>query len=96
MKKIKWTILTFVILFSIGAAFATRPHPCQTLYYYNGSQYLAAGVMGYNYTCESSSSVCTYSYSGGVYTPYMTGASYTPLGLTTKKAKPKPTEKKGN
>jgi len=96
MKKIKWTILTFVVLFSIGAAFATRPKPYQSLYYYNGSQYLAAGIMGYNYTCISSSATCTYSYSGGVYTPYMTGAQYTPLGLTTEKAKPKPTEKKGN
>lgn len=96
MKKIKWTILTFVVLFSIGAAFATRPKPCQTLYYYNGSQYLAAGTMGLNYTCETSSTTCTYSYSGGVYTPYMNDAQYIPLGLTTEKAKPKPTEKKGN
>jgi len=96
MKRIKWTILTFVILFSIGAAFATRPQQNQTLYWYNGSQYLAAGVMGYNYVCESSSATCTYSYSGGVYTPYFTGASYTPIALTTEKAKPKPTEKKGD
>ena len=96
MKKIKWTILTFVVLFSIGAAFATRPKPYQTLYYYNGSQYLAAGTMGLNYTCETSSTTCTYSYSGGVYTPYMNDAQYIPLGLTTEKAKPKPTEKKGN
>jgi hypothetical protein len=79
MKKIKWTILTLVILFSIGAAFATRPHSYQTIYYYNGSQYLVAGTMGLNYTCESSSANCTYTYSGGVYTPYITGASYTPI-----------------
>jgi hypothetical protein len=96
MKKIKWTILTLVILFSIGAAFATRPHSYQTLYWYNGSQYLAAGVMGLNYYCVSSSTTCTYSYSGGVYTPYMNDASYTPIALTTEKAKPQPTEKKGN
>ena len=95
MKKIKWTILTLVILFSIGAAFATRPKPYQTLYYYNGSQYLPAGTMGLNYYCTSSANVCTYSYSGGVYTPYMTAAAYTPLGVTTAKAKPKPAEKKG-
>jgi hypothetical protein len=96
MKKIKWTILTFVVLFSIGVAFATRPKPYQTLYYYNGSQYIAAGVMGRDYTCITpSSNVCTYSYSGGVYTPYMTAAQYYPLGITTEKAKPKPTEKKG-
>jgi Family of unknown function (DUF6520) len=96
MKKIKWTILTFVVLFSIGAAFATRPQHYQTLYYYNGSQYLPAGTMGLNYVCESSASVCTYSYSGGVYTPYMTDASYTPIALTTEKTKPQPTEKKSN
>jgi hypothetical protein len=96
MKKIKWTILTFVVLFSIGAAFATRTH-YQTLYYYNGSQYLPTGTMGVNYVCITpSANVCTYSYSGGVYTPYMTDAQYTPLGIATEKAKPKPTEKKGN
>lgn len=97
MKKIKWTILTFVVLFSIGAAFATRPKPYQTLYYYNGSQYLPAGTMGLNYVCQTpSGNVCTYSYSGGVYTPYMTTSQYTPIALTTEKAKPQPTEKKGN
>jgi hypothetical protein len=96
MKKIKWTILTLAILFSIGAAFATRPKHYQTLYWYNGSQYLAAGVMGQNYTCILSSSTCVYSYSGGVYTPYINDASYYPIGLTTENAKPKPTEKKGN
>jgi hypothetical protein len=96
MKKIKWTILTFVVLFSIGAAFASRPQSYQTLYYYNGSQYLPAGTMGLNYVCEESSATCTYSYSGGVYTPYMTAASYTPIALTNEKTKPKPTEKKGN
>jgi Family of unknown function (DUF6520) len=94
MKKIKWTILTFVVLFSIGAAFATRPRHYQTLYYLSGSQYFPAGIMGQTYYCVSSSNICTYSYSGGVYTPYMTGASYTPIALT--KEKPKPTEKKGN
>jgi Family of unknown function (DUF6520) len=96
MKKIKWTILTFVILFSIGAAFATRPHLKQTIYYFNGSEYLIAGVMGENYVCVQSSSTCTYTYSGGVYTPYMNDASYTPIGMTTEKAKSKPNEKKGN
>ena len=96
MKKIKWTILTFVVLFSIGAALATRPQRYQSLYYYNGSQYLPAGVMGQNYYCVTSSTTCTYSYSGGVYTPYMNDASYYPIGLTTENTKPKPTEKKGN
>jgi hypothetical protein len=79
MKKIKWTILTLVILFSIGAAFATRPHSYQTIYWYNGSQYLVVGTMGVNYTCTSSASTCTYTYSAGVYTPYVNDASYTPI-----------------
>jgi hypothetical protein len=95
MKRIKWTILTVVILFSIVGAFATGPQHYQSLYYNNGSQYLPAGVMGVNYVCEESASICTYSYSGGVYTPYTTGATYTPIALTTEKTKPKPTEKKG-
>ena len=96
MKRIKWTILTVVILFSIVGAFATGPQHYQSLYYNNGSQYLPAGVMGQNYACISSSSTCTYSYSGGVYTPYMNDASYYPIGLTNENAKHKPTEKKGN
>ena len=90
MKKIKWTIMIFAILFSIGAAFATRPHNFQSsLYYFNGTQYLPAGTMGVTYACTSSAQVCTYSYANGVYTPYMTLSSYTPIGLTTTKPTPK-------
>jgi hypothetical protein len=93
MKKIKWTILSFVVLFSIGAAFASRPAKLQSgLYYWNGSVYVAAGTMGVNYYCETpSSNTCTYSYSDGVYTPYTTGAQYTPIGLD---GKPVPVVKK--
>ncbi len=58
--KIKWTILTFAILFSIGSAFATRPRALSTLYYYNGSGYVPAGTLGVNYVCETSPNVCTY------------------------------------
>jgi Family of unknown function (DUF6520) len=90
MNKIKWTILTFAILFSIGSAFATRPHALGTLYYYNGEGYLpVSGTMGVNYVCETSSDVCTYTYSGGVYTPYQTLSSYVTLGATTP-SKPEP------
>lgn len=95
MKKIKWTIMTIVILFSITAAFAFRPHAYQTIYYYNGSGYSIAGTMGVNYTCEESTEVCTYTYSNGIYTPYITDATYTPLGITTPPAKPEPAGKKG-
>jgi hypothetical protein len=94
MNKIKWTILTFAILFSIGSAFATRPHALlSNLYYYDGSGYALAGVEGMNYVCESSSEVCTYTYSNGVYTPYQTLSSYVSLGATTP-SKPEPKKNK--
>jgi hypothetical protein len=95
MNKIKWTILTFAILFSIGSAFATRPHAAfGTLYYYNGSGYLPAGTFGVNYVCETSSNICTYTLSGGVYTPYQTSANYTPIGITAEPSKPTSKENK--
>jgi hypothetical protein len=91
MNKIKWTILTFAILFSIGSAFATRPHALMgTLYYYNGEGYLpVSGTLGVNYVCESSSNTCTYTYSNGQYIPYQNAATYTNLGVTTP-TKPEP------
>ena len=52
MNKIKWTILTFAILFSIGSAFATRPRAnFGSLYYWTGSGYALAGTEGMNYVC---------------------------------------------
>jgi hypothetical protein len=94
MNKIKWTILTFAILFSIGSAFATRPRAYQSLYYYNGEGYLLAGELGVTYVCETSSNVCTYTYSDGEYVPYQTLSTYTQVELTpTTKPTPK-TEKK--
>jgi hypothetical protein len=82
MNKIKWTILTFAILFSIGSAFATRPRAYQSLYYYTGSGYAIAGELGVNYVCETSSNVCTYTYSDGEYVPYQTLSTYTQVELT--------------
>lgn len=89
MKKIKWTVLTFAIVLSIGSAFATRPHAIGTLYYYDGSGYAPAGQLGVNYVCETSSDICTYTYSGGVYVPYQTASTYINLGVTTP-TKPEP------
>ena len=84
MNKIKWTILTFAILFSIGSAFATRPHALMgTIYYWTGSGYAPAGTEGVNYVCETSSNTCTYTYSNGQYIPYVNGATYTSIGVTT-------------
>jgi hypothetical protein len=88
MNKIKWTILTFSILVSIGSAFATRPHALYgSLYYWTGSGYALAGTLGVNYVCESSPNVCTYTYSQGVYTPYQIASNYTPIGITAKPTK---------
>jgi len=95
MKKIKLIVMSLAVLLSIGGAFAFRaPQPSWGIYYWNGSQYLPAGTMGLNYWCSSSSNTCTYSFQGfNVYTPYITGAQYTPVALTTDK--PKTAEKKG-
>jgi len=96
MNKIKWTILASAILFSICSAFATRPKPLQSgLYYWNGSEYIAAGQMGVNYVCETSSNTCTFTYSDGVYTPYQTASNYTPIELkTAPSTKPTPKQEK--
>ena len=92
MKKIKWTILTFAILCSIGGAFASRPHALQSgLYYFNGTQYMPAGQLGVTYVCKSSTNICTYTYSAGVYTPYQTASNYTQIEVTPPT---KPTPKK--
>lgn len=87
MKKIKWTIMSLAIIFSICAAFATRPKfDCSqvTQYYYTGGTYMPAGSYGVNYICVGGSTTCTY------YTPNMINfypcqlGSYTPGGLTDK------------
>ena len=94
MNKIKWTILTFAILFSICSAFASRPHALGTLYYYNGEGYLpVSGTEGVTFVCESSSNTCTYTYSNGEYIPYQNAATYISLGATTP-AKPEPKKNK--
>jgi hypothetical protein len=94
MKKIKWAILTFAILLSIGSAFATRPHNFGTLYYWDGSGYMPVGQLGVTYVCTSSTSTCTYTYSNGVYTPYNNNSTYTPIGATTPTTKPAPKKDK--
>jgi hypothetical protein len=95
MKKIKWTILTLAILSSVGGAFASRPPALVSgLYYFNGETYMpVTGQLGVTYVCESSTSTCTYTYSQGVYTPYQTASSYTPIAVTPTT---KPTPKKNN
>jgi hypothetical protein len=83
MKRIKWTIMTLAIVFSVGSAFTTRLYSDtkaqSNLYYFNGTQYMPAGQFGVDYFCQSSSSICTYSRSGNTYTPYQTLSTYSPL-----------------
>jgi len=75
MKKIKWSILSLAVIFSITAAFATKPHfDCATLpqYYFTGQVYLP--VAG-SYACMQGGTTCTfYTTNGGIsYSPCTTG-----------------------
>jgi hypothetical protein len=63
MKKFKWSIMSLAIVFSICAAFATRPKfDCSNMeqYYFAGGVYSPAGTEGVNYTCAEGSEACTY------------------------------------
>jgi hypothetical protein len=63
MKKIKWALLSLTIIFSVCAAFATRPKfDCATLtqYYASGGWYYPTGTYGVDYICEEGTIVCTY------------------------------------
>jgi hypothetical protein len=89
MKKIKWTVMTLAIVFSICGAFATRPHfDCRTApqYYWNGTTYRAAGTEGVDYMCAGVSGTCTYTLSNNVYTPCQFG-SYDPVPPIVQKVK---------
>lgn len=81
MKKIKLLIMTLAIVFSVGAAFATRPHKTGdgTLYHMlsNGA-FVPAGSFGVSYFCPDSQNTCTYTFDGAHYWPYMSG-DYTPI-----------------
>ncbi|HXB08361.1 MAG TPA: hypothetical protein VNW04_14625 [Puia sp.] len=76
MKKIKWSIMSLALVFSICAAFATKPHwDCTTLpqYYFNGSGYLPVGPL---YGCMQGVSTCTYYTTNG-------GITYSPCTIGT-------------
>jgi hypothetical protein len=75
MKKIKWSILSLAFVFSICAAFATKPHwDCSTLpqYFFNGSGYIPVSSQ---YACLQGSTTCTYyTLNGGItYSPCTVG-----------------------
>jgi hypothetical protein len=78
--------MTLAIVFSVGSAVATRlssdTKAQNNLYYWNGNAYMPAGQYGVAYFCQSSSSVCTYSLNNGVYTPYQTLGTYSPVTVT--------------
>ena len=85
MKKIKAAFIAIAIIAALSSAFAFRPcATCQgsTQYYWNGSGYVQAGILGVTYYCQSGPQWCTYylanpndpnSYTGcqtGNYTPF--------------------------
>jgi hypothetical protein len=78
MKKIKWTILSIAIVFSITSAFVTRPKKfgCQNdvQYYYQGGGYFMAGTYGVDYECGEGSGTCTYYNTDDQYLPCSVGA----------------------
>lgn len=95
MKKIKWTIMTLAILFSVCTAFSTRPKlrgPQE--YYWTGTAYaMVPSDYGGLWTCRANTSVtCTYTFDGanywafrtGVYTPFDPGARAPQTEKTTK------------
>jgi len=81
MKKFKVTVMCLAVLFSVCAAFTTRPKPQGTLYFYNGLGYENAGIEGVNFYCVTSYEVCTYYFQSGQYYPYQVDAQYIPFGL---------------
>lgn len=70
MKKVKWSLMSLAVLFSICAAFATRPRfDCSnmTQYYFQGGIYLEAGTEGIDYQCETGTGTCTYYTADGIH-----------------------------
>jgi hypothetical protein len=75
MKKIKLSILSLAVIFSISAAFATKPHfDCSQLpqFYFTGSGYAPVSQF---YGCMQGSTTCTYyTLNGGItYSPCSVG-----------------------
>jgi hypothetical protein len=82
MKKIKLTILSLAVVFSISAAFATKPHwNCTDYvqYYYNGSGYTQVSAL---YGCtQNPLNTCTYYTINGInYTPCLSGTYVACMG----------------
>lgn len=76
MKRIKLTIMSLAVVFSICAAFATKPHwdcTTQPQFYFNGSGYLPVSQF---YACMQGTTTCTYYTNNG-------GLSYSPCTVGT-------------
>jgi len=96
MKKIKWSILSLAFIFSICAAFATKPHfDCSTApqFYFNGNVYVPVGL---NYGCAQGVNACTYyTLNGGItYSPCTVGTYVNCMGCIV--APTTPTEPASN
>ena len=98
MKKVKWTIMSLAVIFSICGAFATKPHfDCSnmTQYYLSGNSYVAAGTEGIDYICVTGAGPCTYYTNDGInYFACQPGTHCTSncfVRENTKPAKPKQT-----
>jgi len=95
MKKLKWSIMSLSVVFSICAAFATRPHfDCSnmTQYYFAGGTYNDAGREGVDYTCQAGTGTCTFYTPDGIhYYTCSTGLFDNCVGCAVKN-----TTKKGN
>jgi hypothetical protein len=98
MKKVKLTILSLAFLFSICAAFATKPHfDCSTApqFWYNGNGYLPVGA---NYGCMQGTTTCTYfTLNGGItYSPCTVGTYINCLGCAVDPQAKTPSANGGN
>jgi len=71
--------MAFIV--ALVSAFVTRPaQSCigEPQYYFNGSAYIAAGVLGRDYICSTGSGICTYIGGNGSYQACQSGI-YMPL-----------------
>jgi hypothetical protein len=92
MKKVKWTIMSLAVIFSICGAFATRPHfDCSNMvqYYFVGGVYTNAGTYGVNYICTDGTGTCTYYTTDQIhYFPCQNGTYCTSNCFVRENAKP--------
>lgn len=87
MKKARLLIPLIAVIISTVTAWASRSKQ-QCLgapqYYFNGSTYSPAGVLGRDYICANGTGTCTYYQAGNTYQPCQSGI-YTPLNATPPK-----------